>query len=125
MVVSVESDGVFTNISDCLLLHPPSGPSKHLSAQRARTEDESDRSAAGGGHFVHAAQHLHHHVRTSETLLVCLQLLPYQVQEDLWSDWVQVYEDLWSDWVQVFKDILSLFVTSGSGSQCCCSCSGL
>ncbi|XP_078129599.1 putative transporter SVOPL isoform X2 [Sander vitreus] len=38
------------------------GPTKHLSAQRFGTEVESDRAAAGVGHFVHDAQHLHHNV---------------------------------------------------------------
>lgn len=50
-----------------VLLCPSSGPSKYLFAECVGTKDESDCAAAGGGHFVHDAQHLHHHVRTSET----------------------------------------------------------
>lgn len=48
------------------LFYPPSGPSKHRSAQRVWTQDDSDRAAAVSSLFLYDTQHLLHYVRAPQ-----------------------------------------------------------
>ena len=52
-----------------------SGADKHRSAQLLRKENESDGPPADDGRLVHDGQHLHHHVRAAETLVVLVRVL--------------------------------------------------
>lgn len=92
------------------LFYPPSGPSKHRSAQRVWTQDDSDRAAAVSSLFLYDTQHLLHYVRAP-------QIGPPWPGPSVWRHLIRASQGLWCH--------LVCFGRAGLASRCCCFCCGL